>query len=383
MLLSFDDLSGIGGSFSTIREEYEYLKSRYPTFIFARKPKRQFAADENLFTFSSPPVPTNHLRLLASLSVFFLKLVKHTSLVRPSVFHAHDPYVASVAAIVARLMHIRLVLNVHGPLAYEFQYFNITRRNEFGFRDLLLLAIVASLERFAYRAADVVIAISDFERGFVDQVRTRNVFVIRNGINMERFHPCTDKNELRRVIGLPMGSRIVTYVGRIVPKNGVLTIAEAISYVLKRRKDVAFVFVGDGFAESDCKRIVADAGYSQYVRFVGRKSNPAPFYQASDLFVSHVSTLVKGVGLTTLEAIACGVPVIVGFDKLTHNRLGELAFYAPKDDPTSLGQKILTVLNEGNLNQVSKQLRKFAETSLSWDSTFRAYEKLLFQSGET
>ena len=379
MILSYDDLSGVGGSMSLIRHEIEYFDARGQIAVFCEAPKQPVVKLPNPIFFVHPKLPLRSLSLIFSELLILLKLIRHSKTTGVRVYHAHDVYIGFPAAIAAKLLGIRLVLTVHGPASYEFANFYRKRFNQFKFSDMFYLALLSILEKFAYMKANAVVAVSDFERRFIEKLRRRNLFVVRNGVDLNMFRPTLDKQETRRSIGLPTDKRIITFVGRMVPKNGVLIIAQAIPLVTEARKDRIFVFVGDGFATDDCKDIVNLTGVASNVIFVGRRSRPLPYYQASDLFVSHVSSLVEGVGLTVYEAMSCGLPVIVGSDRVSCHLLSDVAYFVEKDSPSVLAKEITRVLSTVDFDKEKIRMRMFAEEFLDLRQTLETYDRLLFE----
>lgn len=383
LILSYDDLSATGGSFSLVRDEFDYFSKRIPTIVFSRAPRRSHPSLVGSVFFAPVQLPTRVLRLLASLVAIFFKLAGYCRTAQVSVFHTHDVYIGSVASIVGRMLGVRSVMTVHGPITYEFANFYRSSREQFRFLDLLYLALISHIERYAYRHVDAVVPVSDFERRFVEKVRADEVAVIGNGINLEIFKPSSDKRvedvRIRELVGR---RKVVTFVGRMVPKNGILVIAQAIPKVTAVREDVVFLIVGDGFAREEFNAIISQAGASSKVILAGEMSDPVPYYRMSDLFVSHVSSLVEGVGLAVLEAIACGVPVVVGDDPTSRVRLPEVAHFVKKDDPSALARDILTLLDQ-DLAAERGKLRTFAEQNLNRDITFQRYWGLLCTGEET
>ena len=380
VIVTYDDLSIVGGSHSLIRDEFRYFERRLPTVLFSRKPRRPATLDVPSLYFARPFVPTRHLRLLASLTAIFLGLLNFGRKAHASVFHANDAYAGFVCCVLGRILKARTILTVHGPLTYEFVSFYGFTRPQFGLAGLLYFSLVRIIESYAYRHVDAIIAVSDFERKFVEKTRKTNVNVITNGINLTQYNPHPNRSDrLGDPARLLKGKKVVTFVGRMVPKNGVLVLARAIPKVVKARKDVVFLVVGDGFARDEFKAIISRADATSRVILVGEKPNPAPYYRVSDLFVSHVSSLMEGFGLTVPEAIACGVPVIVGYDPISSNRLSSIAHFVPKDNPPALAQMILRLLNE-DLSSEEPKLRHFAESALGMETMFQRYMEV-FRTG--
>jgi glycosyltransferase involved in cell wall biosynthesis len=258
-------------------------------------------------------------------------------------------------------------------LTYEYVNFYNTTSKRFSLADLLYFTLISKIEKYAYEHADALIAVSNFEKKFIEKTRRKNVHVITNGIDLSVFSPdANGLNSVRHLTQSLKGKKIVTFVGRMVHNNGILVLARAIPKVVSERNDVLFLIVGDGFGRDEFYSIISKAHVSSRVMMVGEKSNPAPYYKISDLFVSHVSSLMEGVGLTVLEAIACGVPVIVGNDPVSFARLKSVAHFVKKDDSSALAGAILALLDQ-DLRSEKAELRRFAEARLGLDATFQKY----------
>nr|WP_174823722.1 glycosyltransferase family 4 protein [Ruegeria arenilitoris] len=138
--------------------------------------------------------------------------------------------------------------------------------------------------------------------------------VIMHGVNTELFHPTSDKQLLRASVGLPNGTLIGCF-GRIRPQKGVDLLVDAAIEVLPRHPDAQIVFTGratkefEGF-QKELEEKVAAAGLSDRLHFLGERpwEEIVEMYRALDLFVAPARH--EGFGLTPLEAMASGVPVI-------------------------------------------------------------------------
>src|SRR5437762_1126139 len=92
-----------------------------------------------------------------------------------------------------------------------------------------------------------------------------------------------------------------------------------------------------------------DEGIADRVTVVGRRdrSELATLYAAADVFVS--APWYEPFGITPVEAMACGTPVIgsdVGGIKFTV-RDGETGFLIPPNDPAALGDRIVQIVGDG------------------------------------
>lgn len=163
--------------------------------------------------------------------------------------------------------------------------------------------------KFLIRRVDAVIATSSKTAGYLDVPNT----VIRHGIDTDRFRPPQDKAGARRAVGLPEASRIVGCFGRVRHQKGTDLFVEAMIELLPERKDWIAVVAGRATGkhqafEAALRKRVAAAGLEARILFVGEHTNIPDWYRALDLYIAPQRW--EGFGLTPLEAMASGVPVV-------------------------------------------------------------------------
>ena len=164
--------------------------------------------------------------------------------------------------------------------------------------------------RFLIRRMDRVIATSSTSGSFL-KVSHR---VIMHGIDCERFRPVGPLPSLSPDLERRLdGKKIIGCSGRIRHQKGTDLFVEAMIEVLKYRPDWAAVATGRttsehaGFARSLASRIEA-AGMSDRILLVGEVDDIAPWFRRFDLYVAPPRN--EGFGLTPLEAMASGTPVV-------------------------------------------------------------------------
>ena len=148
--------------------------------------------------------------------------------------------------------------------------------------------------------------------------------VILHGIDTGAFRPCRDRQALRRTLGLPEGTLIGCY-GRIRRQKGTDVFIEAMLEVLPRHSGVTAVVMGRATEKhvpflARLREKVARARLEDRILFLPEApvDDMPRWYRVLDLFVAPQRW--EGFGLTPLEAMACGVPVIAtttgAFDEL-------------------------------------------------------------------
>jgi len=96
-----------------------------------------------------------------------------------------------------------------------------------------------------------------------------------------------------------------------VPRMGLDNLILAIEQVIKTAPDIYLVVGGEGPLKDDLISMVKKLGVEKHIEFKGfiSEDNLPEYYQMTDLFVLPTREL-EGFGLVTLEALACGVPVL-------------------------------------------------------------------------
>lgn len=139
------------------------------------------------------------------------------------------------------------------------------------------------------------------------------VRVIPNGIDLEHFRPTDDPAGPRRALGLEEDALVVGTVTRADPRKGMETFVRTATRIAAETSGVRFLIGGGATFPHEQEayertRRGAVSALGERVVLTGRLDDPLPAFQAMDVFV-HVGD-PEGFSLTTLEALACAVPVV-------------------------------------------------------------------------
>jgi phosphoheptose isomerase len=177
------------------------------------------------------------------------------------------------------------------------------------------------------------------------------ITIVPAGFDPSEFWPIS-KPLARVALGLPHNERLILQLGRMVPRKGVDTAIRGFAELVHRHGIAARMVVVGGEADDPDPALtpelgrlagVADeAGVADRVTFAGRKGRDVlrHWYSAADLFVT--VPWYEPFGITPLEAMACGTPVIgsnVGGVKFSV-RDGETGYLVPPNDPVALGERM-------------------------------------------
>ena len=110
---------------------------------------------------------------------------------------------------------------------------------------------------------------------------------------------------------------ICLLLGRLAQEKSFDVVLKNINAYIQKtnRDDIRVLVVGSGPAEEDLKKIVEESNLKGYVEFLGfvPYERTAFYYYLSDLFIS--ASLTETQGLTFIEAMASGLPVLARFDE--------------------------------------------------------------------
>jgi phosphatidylinositol alpha-mannosyltransferase len=173
--------------------------------------------------------------------------------------------------------------------------------------------------------------------------------VIPNGVSIGYFHP----NGRMITDALALGPRLL-FLGRLDPRNGLETLFKAMPHVLRSLPKAQLVVVGDGPLRRHYE--IQARSISRNVRFIGHIYNERPdYYGSSDIYLC--PTTRASFGITLLEAMACGTPMvvsdIVGFRELIDG--GEEAMLVAPNDPRAWADAIVALV-ENPTQRASMQI---------------------------
>jgi len=162
------------------------------------------------------------------------------------------------------------------------------------------------------RLGDRFVAITEQSRlQFVAEgTAAERIWAIPNGIDIRHFRPPTPerKTVLRRSFGYQADERVVLYMGRLVDLKRVDLLIKAWK-PFREVKSARCVIVGDGPEQARLETLVRSEALGESVDLVGFTNDVLPYYQMADIFV--LPSLYEGLSVALLEAMACGLCVIV------------------------------------------------------------------------
>ncbi|RPI69064.1 MAG: N-acetyl-alpha-D-glucosaminyl L-malate synthase BshA [Ignavibacteriae bacterium] len=265
-------------------------------FITYDQPMRLDRFQDNIFyhEVETPSYPLLEFNLYSlALAGKIVDVAKYETL---DVLHVHYAIPHAISGFLAREIleptrPLKLITTLHGT-------------------DITLVGLEPTfhpLVRFSLERSDRVTAVSRFlqERTLQNFGEELPITVIPNFVdtNYYKRQDCTD---LAKHIK-PNDEKVLLHVSNFRP---VKRVQDCVRILAEVRKTVParLVFVGDGPERSETERLCRELGVSDHVTFLGKQSALPEILSVADVFL--LPSQQESFGLSALEAMACGVPVI-------------------------------------------------------------------------
>jgi D-inositol-3-phosphate glycosyltransferase len=245
------------------------------------------------------------------------------------------------------------------------------------------------IERETCSMADMIIAECPQDRQdllSLYNAQASSIQIVPCGFDPAMFSPI-DRALARELVGVPDDVPVILHAGHMVEHEGIENVIRALALMTDGPGSKAILLVVGGetrdanpFATPEIGRLITIAqklGVRDRVIFTGRKLHTAMpyYYSAANVFVS--TPWYEPFGITPLEAMGCGVPVVgsrVGGIKYTVLE-GKTGFLVTPRDPGALAQRLTHLIENPMLAEhMGREGRNRALTRFTWRA---ASEKLL------
>jgi len=309
---------------------------------------------------------------------------------RYKLVHAHFFMSGLVAADIKRKLGIPFIVTFHALAK--------VRRLHQGGNDWFPDEGFAIEERVITEADQIVALCPQDREDLVNlyDADSGKITVIPNGFRPDEIYPL-DKLFARMALKLDPKEKIILQLGRMVRRKGVDNVIKALGYMRREHNfEARLLIVGGESDEPDpettpeigrLQKLAEAEGAGDLVTFVGRRPRDMLhyYYSACDVFTT--TPWYEPFGITPLEAMACGTPVIgsnVGGIKSTVMD-GRTGFLVPPNDPVSLGRRIIELLSSNKLMTYFKENAiRHVNQNYTWMKathlTANMYERIATQS---
>ena len=274
--------------------------------------------------------------------------------VSPDIFHTHHPIpgVSDTTVFFAKSHGFPSIVTYHADSA-EDTFLNKTATRIY----------IHLIGKKMIKVADKVIATtrsyaqtSPLLNSFLDKV-----VIIPNGVDVERFS--SSKGEKVRKKYNLYDKFVIFALGRMVPYKGFSYLIKAMSYLPKK---YILILGGTGILRKKLERLTVKYNLENRVIFTGfiPEEEKPEYYAACDVFVLPSVSRGEAFGITLLEAMASGKPVIATDLPGVKEVAGIGGMIVPPKNPKKLAIAIKTMSHK-NIN--SNKLRRLIKKKFSWE----------------
>lgn len=229
----------------------------------------------------------------------------------------------------------------------------------------------------ALRNADAVIALTKDMKREIQKICNREIIVIPNGIDLERFQNLS-REEARNKLQIKADDKIIIFVGSLRPVKGVKYLIKAMKIVRQKEPNARLILIGNGEEKQDLVKLTGDLNLGNLITFVGQIPNEkVPEYMAaSNVFV--LPSLSEGFPLVSLEAMACGLPIVVsrvcGLPEIVED--GKNGFLVESGNPEQIAEKVLLLLEDDELRERMSRNNKEKVKDYTWEGVIGRLERI-------
>ena len=330
-----------------------------------------------------PQKVTGETRVLHELS-FNLKSLRYWF---SNFFRAHDVVIGICPPLQVGIYPYLYQFFRKRPFIFHIQDLQVDAAKQLGLiKNKKLLSAIEKTEKFLFAKATIVSTISEgIKRKIIEKgISEDKIFLLPNWVDTEFIKPLSKEESLKKEFAFKDTDKIILYSGNIGEKQG-LEIVINVAEKLKERKNVYFVFCGEGAAKERLVKMANEKGLSNVKFFPLQPYEKLPRLLAmADIHLviqkRAASDLVMPSKLTGILA-AGGFAIVTAdggtnlYDVVKNNQIG---IVTKPEDSGALYETIVYCLdNFSQIEDIKSKARQYAEEHLNKDRILKRFEKLV------
>ena len=329
--------------------------------------KPAFEPTGDLVSVPAFSIPTRkEYRVPASLTA---KVRRDLERFAPNVIHVASPDIVAHRALSwARARQIPAVASVHTRFETYLQYYHL---------QFFEPAVRMILRRF-YRRCDAIVAPAESTAAILRAQRMNSdISIWSRGVDRDQFNPARRSQEWRKAHGIAERDMVVSFLGRLVLEKGLDVFADAIDAARTKGVELKVVAIGEGPARDYFRQRLPDA------IFTGQLTGAelATALASTDVFLN--PSITEAFGNVTLEAMACGLPVIAAAASGTTSlvRDGETGMLVEPGDIDSYADALAAYAADPQLRRRHGEAGLAFAKTMDWDringAVMKVYQRVI------
>lgn len=220
--------------------------------------------------------------------------------------------------------------------------------------------------KYNLSCADVILSTSHVMSAETKLYTDKEPLITPFGVDIEKFSPVAVSRETDEIV--------IGTVKTLLPVYGIDVLIKSFALVKKSLpgKKMKLIIAGEGKEREALEALCVELDVRENVEFVGRIANDKvpEFISRMDVFVALSRN--ESFGVAVLEAMACGVPVVVsdadGFREVVKD--GITGFIVPRENAEAAAEKILALLDDASMARtMGQEGRSHVVENYNWNSS--------------
>jgi glycosyltransferase involved in cell wall biosynthesis len=188
-------------------------------------------------------------------------------------------------------------------------------------------------------------------------------------IDFQKFKIIKQHRERENIIG---------FIGRLSEEKGILNFVKAIDIIIKDRKNITFLIIGDGQLRKKIEHYIDQKKLNSYVKIEGWVSHHELPLCFNKLKLMVIPSYTEGLPNAMLEAMACGTPVLATSVGVIPNIIihEETGFILENNSPQCIAENIIRALENSNLGKIAVNAEKIIEGEFTLDSSVKQWKRI-------
>lgn len=307
----YPELNGVANSVFLLKKELE--KKGHNVYVITTKTPGAPANEKGVFRVPSKAcsfVPERRIGL-----VYHPKIAVKIHKMKLDIIHTNTEFaIGMFGRIMAKELFIPVVHTYH--TIYE-DYTHYIKK--YVSKEDRAKKVAQLYSKFSVRGAEELIVPTEKVAELMKRYDVKpDINVIPTGIDLSRFgtrDTAEQKDALKKALGIPKENKVVLYLGRVSQEKNIDEVMGYLNSYMESNHNITFLVVGDGPYKSTLEKNAKSLTYRKQMIFAGAKpwDEITHYYQIADVFVSASTSETQG--LTYIEALASGVPVVARKDE--------------------------------------------------------------------
>lgn len=306
----YPELNGVANSVYLLKKELE--KKGHNVYVITTKSPDAPANEKGVYRVPSKAcsfVPERRIGL-----IYHPKIAMKIHKMKLDIIHTNTEFMIGMfGRIMARELFVPVVHTYH--TIYE-DYTHYIKK--YISKEERAKKVAKLFSKFSVRGAEELIVPTKKVSDLMQHYGVKpDINVIPTGIDLSRFDiedTNMQKAKLKASLGIQEDHKVVLYVGRVSEEKNIEEVMNYLNQYMETNKKVTFLVVGDGPYRTPLELKSKILKNRKQIIFAGAKpwDEIAHYYQIADVFVSGSTSETQG--LTYIEALASGVPIVARMD---------------------------------------------------------------------